>query len=128
MEAGGRYDASAIAATEIGGALASVGATGTEVAGRIHPDLIDLLRWAMAKERAVRIPDAVTFAARARALETKRLRETFAQAPGAAVYVCGPARLLDAAGGAVRRRRGHHHDLRLGLRLRARILHVRREA
>lgn len=36
MEAGGRYDASAIAATEIGGALASVGATGTEVAGRIH--------------------------------------------------------------------------------------------
>lgn len=38
------------------------------VAGRLHPDLIDLLRWALAKERDVRIPDAVTFAARARAL------------------------------------------------------------
>lgn len=38
------------------------------VAGRLHPDLIDLLRWSLAKERDVRIPDAVTFAARARAL------------------------------------------------------------
>ncbi len=38
------------------------------VAGTLHPDLIDLLRWALAKERDVRIPDAVTFAARARAL------------------------------------------------------------
>ena len=38
------------------------------VAGRLHPDLIDLLRWSLAKERDVRIPDAQTFATRARAL------------------------------------------------------------
>jgi serine/threonine protein kinase len=35
------------------------------VAGRLHPDLIDLLRWSLAKERDLRIPDAVTFAGRA---------------------------------------------------------------
>lgn len=51
-----------------------------EVAGRIHPDLIDFLRWAMAKERAVRIPDAVTFAARARALG-KQFARAVASAP-----------------------------------------------
>jgi serine/threonine protein kinase len=38
------------------------------VAGRLHPDLIDLLRWSLDKERDARIPDAQTFAARARAL------------------------------------------------------------
>lgn len=36
MEAGGRYDASAIATTEISGAGALIGTAGTEVAGRIH--------------------------------------------------------------------------------------------
>ncbi|MEO8196355.1 MAG: serine/threonine-protein kinase [Thermoanaerobaculia bacterium] len=44
------------------------------VAGRLHPDLIDLLRWALAKERDVRIPDAVTFAARARSLAAQFAR------------------------------------------------------
>ena len=48
------------------------------VAGRLHPDLIDLLRWSLAKERDVRIPDAVTFAARARALAAQFARASTA--------------------------------------------------
>ncbi len=44
------------------------------VAGRLHPDLIDLLRWSLAKERDVRIPDAETFATRARALKAQFAR------------------------------------------------------
>lgn len=50
------------------------------VAGRLHPDLIDLLRWSLAKERDVRIPDAATFAARARALAAQFGRSATAPA------------------------------------------------
>ncbi len=66
------------------------------VAGRLHPDLIDLLRWSLDKERDVRIPDAVTFAARARALAAQ-----FARASTAAPLPAGCA----AAAAADRRRR-----------------------
>ncbi|MEO8276112.1 MAG: protein kinase [Thermoanaerobaculia bacterium] len=38
------------------------------VVSRLHPDLADFLRWSLAKERDVRVPDARTFAARARTL------------------------------------------------------------
>lgn len=60
------------------------------VAGRLHPDLVDLLRWALAKARDVRIPDAVTFAARARALSaqfarTAAVAETALTAPAHAL-------------------------------------------
>ena len=60
------------------------------VAGTLHPDLIDLLRWSLAKERDVRIPDAVTFAARARALA-----QQFARAATAAPTT--PARAFAGA-------------------------------
>ncbi len=62
------------------------------VAGRLHPDLIDLLRWSLAKERDVRIPDAVTFAARARQIAAQFSRSS-TSAPtalaGAAVGLAG---------------------------------------
>jgi serine/threonine-protein kinase len=86
------------------------------VAGRLHPDLIDLLRWALAKERDVRIPDAVTFAARARALAAQFARtaaraatavgaesaggvpaRTFASAPAAAAPPLPPSPLPPAS-------------------------------
>lgn len=54
------------------------------VAGRLHPDLIDLLRWSLAKERDVRIPDAVTFAARARALAQQFARAATSAPTGSA--------------------------------------------
>jgi hypothetical protein len=44
------------------------------VASRLHPDLADLLRWCLAKEREVRVPDAQTLAARARALAAQFAR------------------------------------------------------
>jgi tRNA A-37 threonylcarbamoyl transferase component Bud32 len=53
------------------------------VAGRLHPDLIDLLRWSLAKERDVRIPDAQTFATRARALKAQFARSGATGATGA---------------------------------------------
>ena len=52
------------------------------VAGRLHPDLVDLLRWSLDKERDVRIPDAQTFAARARALIAQFGRSGAPSAPG----------------------------------------------
>ena len=69
------------------------------VAGRLHPDLIDLLRWALAKERDVRIPDAVTFAARARALAAQfaRTAATAATAVGAESAGGVPARTFASA-------------------------------
>ncbi len=69
------------------------------VAGRLHPDLIDLLRWALAKERDVRIPDAVTFAARARALAAQfaRTAATAATAVGAESAAGVPARTFASA-------------------------------
>ena len=69
------------------------------VAGRLHPDLIDLLRWSLAKERDVRIPDAATFAARARALAAQFARS----ATAAPTSPAGPAHLsaAPAAAGAM---------------------------
>ena len=57
------------------------------VAGRLHPDLVDLLRWSLAKERDVRIPDAETFATRARALMAQfaRAGATAPKAPARAI-------------------------------------------
>ncbi len=60
------------------------------VAAQLHPDLVDLLRWTLAKARDVRIPDAVTFAARARALAAQFSRsaavaETAPTAPARAL-------------------------------------------
>ncbi|MEO7796059.1 MAG: protein kinase, partial [Thermoanaerobaculia bacterium] len=66
------------------------------VAGRLHPDLIDLLRWSLAKARDVRIPDAVTFAARARALAAQFSRASTsaptapARGPAAGVIAAAP--------------------------------------
>ena len=61
------------------------------VAGRLHPDLIDLLRWSLAKERDVRIPDAVTFAARARALAAQFARSAPAPTTAAGAFAPAPA-------------------------------------
>ena len=61
------------------------------VAGRLHPDLIDLLRWSLAKERDVRIPDAVTFAARARALAAQFARSATATTTPAGAFAPAPA-------------------------------------
>lgn len=61
------------------------------VAGRLHPDLIDLLRWSLAKERDVRIPDAATFAARARALAAQFARSAPAPTTSAGAFAAAPA-------------------------------------
>ena len=80
------------------------------VAGRLHPDLIDLLRWSLDKERDVRIPDAQTFAARARALiaqfarsgatsPTAPVRGPGAPAPPLAASAAGLGTLTTQGGG-----------------------------
>ncbi len=65
------------------------------VASRLHPDLAELLRWCLAKEREVRIPEAQTFAARARALAMQFARPAAASPTGPTVALATPRKRAD---------------------------------
>ncbi len=60
------------------------------VAGRLHPDLADLLRWCLAKERELRVPDAQTLAVRVRALAAQFARPGAASATGPTLVTARP--------------------------------------
>ena len=71
------------------------------VASRLHPDLADLLRWCLAKEREVRVPDAQTLTARTRSLAVQFARPGAGALSGATrvapVAPVGPARPVAVA-------------------------------
>jgi len=68
--------------------------------GNLDQELVKFLRWCLAKDPAQRIPDAATFAARARALANRVMDATASSIPTVAVALPEAGAVAQAQGGA----------------------------